>query len=430
VFGFPIEMLRPVLIVGVLLGTMSIVDTLAYGVRTSGVLTRKLAISLSLFNILVIVSRFSNMLSAPILGNFPDKVYQGLYSVTDVRAALRVDLIFVIGGVIVGGLLMPTLIKFFQRGIQILEAVGTLPKTVAYGLRHLGELPRMFAAPRLRHLLQYSDFRVLPYQFLIYNIFVTCFYSIGVMSTVLAASVDHSVAGTAILLSGIVNGIATMTLFVIVDPPAAVVVENCISGTRPVSHAKIMNVSLVTTRLLGCLLALVLLPWMADYVLNAAHWVDRTFGADRSVLVGQASAQCNGLDYEFRLVRQVDAQYHFVLRVHNNSDSTQTLSYASGATDEFSVIAPQGALWQSSTGQKSTPALQEVQFKPHQQLTFNGAWDGSVPGLASPVKTQVTVIARHLLIPEPVTLQFSATVNLRPPPEEKGAVPGGQQNGG
>jgi hypothetical protein len=422
--GFPIEMLRPVLIVGLLLGTMSIVDTLAYGVRTSGVLTRKLAISLSLFNILVIVSRFSNMLSAPILGNFPDKVYQGLYTVNDVRAALRVDLVFVIGGVVVGGLLMPTLIRFFQRGIQVLETVGTLPKTVVYGLHHLGELPRMFSAPKLRHLLEYSDFRVLPYQFLIYNIFVTCFYSIGVMSTVLAASMDHSVAGTAILLSGIVNGIATITLFVIVDPPAAVVVENCISGTRPVSHAKIMNVSLVTTRMLGCLLALLLMPWMAAYVLNVAHWVDRTLGADRSVLVGQASAQCNGLDYDFRLVRQVDAQYHFVLRVHNNGTTARTLSYASGATDEFSVIAPQGVLWQSSAGQRSTQALRAREFKPHQQLTFNGVWDGAVPGLASPEKMQVNVIAKHLLTPEPVSLQFSATLNLRPPSEEQGAVPG------
>lgn len=419
-------MLRPVLIVGCLLGTMSIVDTLAYGVRTAGVLTRKLAISLSLFNILVIVSRFSNMLSAPILGNFPDKVYQGLYTVSDVRAALRIDLCFVIGGVVAGGLLMPSMIKFFQRGIQVLETVGTLPKTVAYGVKHLGEWPQLFASPRLRHLADYKDFRVLPYQFLIYNVFVTCFYSIGVMSTVLAASVDHSVAGTAILLSGIVNGIATMTLFVIVDPPAAVVVENCISGLRPVSHAKVMNVALTATRLMGCLLALVLLPWMANYVLNAAHWVDRTVGAERAVLVGQASVQCNGLDYEFRLVRQPDTQYHFMLRVHNNGDSARTLTYASGATDEFSVIAPQGVLWRSNASLRSTQALRDYELKTHQQLTFSAAWDGTVPGLMEPEKVQVTVIAKHVLSPEPVVLQFSSTLSLNPMVDEHGAAAGEQ----
>jgi hypothetical protein len=408
-------MLRPVIIAGCLLGTMSIVDTLAYGVRTSGVLTRKLAISLSLFNILVIISRFSNMFSAPILGNFPDKVYQGVYTVENVRAALQLDLLFVIGGVIIGGLLMPTLIKLFQRGIQVLEEVGTLPKTIVYGLRHLREFPRQFSPPKLRYLAEFGNFRVLPYQFLIYNIFVTCFYSIGVMSTVLAASVDHSVAGTAILLSGIVNGIATMTLFIIVDPPAAVVVENCISGTRPVAHAKIMNLALTVTRLLGCLLALALLPWMAAYVLNAAHWVDRTFGADRAVLLGQANAQCEGLDYEFRFVQQVSGTYRFELRIHNNSNVAQRLKYNSGSTYEFSVANTRGLIWRSNQGARTTQALKEFTLNPRQQLVFTGVWDGSFGGASSPGITHATVTARHLLAPEPVTLQFSATLNLRVP---------------
>jgi hypothetical protein len=406
-------MLRPVLIAGCLLGTMSVVDTLAYGVRTAGVLTRKLAISLSLFNILVILSRLSNMFSAPILGNFPDKVYQGLYTVPDVRAALTIDLLFVIGGVIIGAMLMPTQIQLFKRGIQVLEEVGTLPKTILYGLRHLREFPRQFRAPKLRYLKEFSDVRVLPYQFLVYNIFVTCFYSIGVMSTVLAASVDHSVAGTAILLSGIVNGIATMTLFIIVDPPAAVVVENCISGTRPVSHVKTMNVSLTTTRLLGCLLALLLLPWMAQYVLSAAHWVDRTFAADRAVLVGQASAQCDGLDYEFRLVQQASGEYHFELRVHNNKSTTRELNYNSGAEYEFSATAEQATLWSSSRGKRFTQALESRTLHSHQSVKYSDVWDGVINNAPARDAIRVTVQAKHLLAPEPVVLEFSTTIHPR-----------------
>lgn len=417
-------MLRPVLIAGCLLGTMSIVDTLAYGVRTSGVLTRKLAISLSLFNILVIISRFSNMFSAPILGNFPDKVYQGAYSVGHVKAALQLDLLFVIGGVVVGGLLMPTLIQVFKRGIQVLEEVGTLPKTVVYGLKHLGEFPRHFCVPRLRHLLDYSNFRVLPYQFLLYNIFVTCFYSIGVMSTVLAASVDHSVAGTAILLSGIVNGIATMTLFIIVDPPAAVVVENCISGKRPVAHAKIMNVALTGTRLIGCVLALILLPWMAAYVLTAAHWVDKTFGSERGALLGQANAQCEGLDYEFRLTQQASGHYRFELRIHNNGTQPQLVRYSSGAEYEFAVADTTGQLWRSNQDTRSTQALQEIMLGVRQQLVYLGTWDGIAPLATESSRNRVTITARHLLAPEPVTLQFSTTLLVRARAPDSGAHEG------
>lgn len=273
----PPEMLKPVLLAGILLGLMSIVDTLSYGVRTAGVVARRLAMSLALFNILVIVSRTSNMLSAPILGNFPDKVERGTYSAASVLTGLRIDLCFIVAGVVIGALITPSIIRVFQRGIEVLDEKGSLPPTLWYGLRRAWRLKSYLRPPRLSYLRAYGSFRDLPLGFLVFNVFVTCFYSIGVISTVLAASWDHSVAGTTMTLSGIVNGIATILLFVIVDPPAAVVIDQSISGKRPVEHAKSMNVWLIATRLVGCILAVPLLPLMARYVLAAAHWVDAYF---------------------------------------------------------------------------------------------------------------------------------------------------------
>lgn len=279
----PPDMIKPVILAGVLLGLMSIVDTLSYGVRTAGVVARRLAMSLALFNILVIISRTSNMFSAPILGNFPDKVDRGAYSAANVQTALRIDLLFIVAGVLIGALMTPTVIRVFRRGIEVLDEKGSLPPTVWYGLRRLWRLRTYLAVPRWAHLKAYTNFRALPTGFLLFNVFVTCFYSIGVISTVLAASWDHSVAGTTMTLSGIVNGIATILLFVIVDPPAAVVIDQSIAGKRPIEHAKTMNVCLIATRLVGCLLALPLLPLMARYVLVAAHWVDAYFAAGNGV---------------------------------------------------------------------------------------------------------------------------------------------------
>src|SRR5215213_1101798 len=110
-----------VVIAGVMLFVMSVMDTLAYGVRTAGVLTRRLAISLSLFNSLVVFSRLSNMAQAPILGNFPDKVFKGDYTLAEVLYALRVDLLFVVAGVVVGAIAMRTFIRLFRRGIEEME---------------------------------------------------------------------------------------------------------------------------------------------------------------------------------------------------------------------------------------------------------------------------------------------------------------------
>jgi hypothetical protein len=405
-------MLRPVLIAGVMLGLMSIIDTLAYGVRTSGVLTRRLAISMTLFNILMILSRLSNMFQAPILGNFPDKVYQGTYQPEQVLAALRIDLLFVISGVVAGAMLMPTMIKLFTRGIMILEEQGSLPRTLFYGLRRIVRLPHYLAPPGWRHLRKYSDFRVLPYQFLIYNVFVTCFYSIGVMSTVLAASLDHTVAATAMTLSGIVNGIATLTLFMIVDPPGAVVVENCISGKRPVGHAKTMNVTLVLTRLMGTLLALVLLPPMSQYVLSVAHWVDNYFGGNRSVTLASANAAAGGLDYEFLLKHQPSGSYTWVLRAHNNTDQSITLNYASAQAFDFVVRQDGVALWRASAGMRYTQALVSEELLPHQTKVYTATWDGMTEG-GGRAAGKVQAEAQHLLTPDPSSIALDVSLPAR-----------------
>ncbi|MCC7478952.1 DUF2837 family protein [bacterium] len=272
--SLPAQILKPMLLAGALLMLMSITDTLAYCVRTAGVLTRRLAISLSLFNSVVVFSRMANMIQTPVLGNFSDQVDKGVYDAGQVLTALRIDLLFVALGVLIGAALSPTYISLVRRGIDVLESKGSLPRTVWYGLRRCWRIAHYMRPPIPAGIGQHFRVAGLPRNAIVFNIFVTCFYSIGVMSTVLAASWDHSLAGTATNLSGVVNGIATVLFFVLVDPPAAIVIDQCINGKRPESDAKALHVMLVVTRFAGILIGIVLLPLMAKYVLTVAHWVN------------------------------------------------------------------------------------------------------------------------------------------------------------
>ncbi len=262
---------------GVLLCVMSIVDTLAYSVRTAGVLALRLATSIALFNAVVIISRLSNMFQAPIMGHYSDSVNKGDYSVAAVLLALRVDICFIILGVIIGALLTPTFIAISRRGISVMAERGTLPRTVMHGLSRLNHLPGYWRTPRFSSVLRNLRPGNIPSSILIWNVFITCFYSIGVMSTALAASINHPLAATCTNLSGIVNGIATMLLFILVDPPASLIIDDCISGRRPKADAIRLNIHMISSRLIGCSLGLLLLPLMARYVEAAAIIVDRIF---------------------------------------------------------------------------------------------------------------------------------------------------------
>ena len=60
---------KGLLLIFVLTFVIHLIGTLAYSVRIAGTRTRRIAISLSLFNILVLVSRTSNSFAAPLLPN-------------------------------------------------------------------------------------------------------------------------------------------------------------------------------------------------------------------------------------------------------------------------------------------------------------------------------------------------------------------------
>ncbi len=263
----------PVLLVAALVGFMAMIDTLSLSIRVSAVLTRRLAVALSLFNIIVLAARLSNIIQAPILGSLGD------YAATRVpqqwlQPKLHIIIFGTTLGTLVGALLTPSFVHLFRRLIELMEEHRTAPRALLafFAPSNLRQVPALLRWPRLRTYLHYMrQAHRLPLALLVWQMLVTGFYTIGVISTVYAAALYPDLRLTAANLSGVVNGIATLLLFLIVDPPAAMVIDHCIAGKRPPEDAKILNVWMVTMRFLGTLLAQLLLVPMAYWV----SWIAR-----------------------------------------------------------------------------------------------------------------------------------------------------------
>src|SRR6188768_1640736 len=106
------------LIICALTFVIHLVGTLAYSVRIAGTRTRRIALSLSLFNILVLVSRTSNSFQAPLLakrveGNLAAGATGGL-------ADFRWLLVFATAASVIGALLIPTAQRVLSRWVQAL----------------------------------------------------------------------------------------------------------------------------------------------------------------------------------------------------------------------------------------------------------------------------------------------------------------------
>jgi len=276
---------RAVVVVAVLIGIMAMIDTLSLSVRTSGALVRRLAMALSLFNLLVVIGRVSNLIQAPIVGNMVDKtvvpdplLHQHLVHLLLLK--IHVIILATSIGTIIGGLLTPSFVRIFSRMIYLFEEVKTLPR-VAWMLLNPRRLFSFFSYltwPFSKRLWGYFlGLPRIPADFLVFQVLVTAFYTVGVLSTIYAAALEPNLRATAVTLSGIVNGIATVLLFILVDPPGALITDQCINGVRPIEDVKVMNLYLVIARFLGTIVAQFIIIATAYLVLWAAGIVNRIF---------------------------------------------------------------------------------------------------------------------------------------------------------
>jgi Amj-like protein len=260
------------------LGLNLIVQTIqigAYAARLAGVQTGRIATSISLFNLFVLVSRLANLAYAPMLGTLSDRVAHaerlahtaGQTAVATGAIAQfewQVRLIVLAGtlGTAFGALLLPTFLMLFVRGISAFERLHSIPLAL---LRLLD--PRVFIAilrsarlPSLSTLRRFSPGR-LPKEMLIGNVIVTGVYAVGVVASVYASVLEPDVARTSVLLSGVVNGIATIAFTLIVDPTSAYITDQAVKGERPLIDVKAMVFYLSLTAIVGTLLSqLILYP--------------------------------------------------------------------------------------------------------------------------------------------------------------------------
>jgi hypothetical protein len=115
-------------------------------------------------------------------------------------------------------------------------------------------------------MLRSFDWRVLPKRLLIFNTVVMCVYAIGVQASYLASVLDVFVRGTAIGLSGVVNGVGTIAFTLFVDPTSAIITDQAVHGKRTVEEVRSMVFYLSLTAILGSLLSQAILYPAAELI--------------------------------------------------------------------------------------------------------------------------------------------------------------------
>lgn len=276
--------------VAVLTAIIHLINTLIYAVRLAGVRTQRLATALSLFQVIFLLASTANLLQAPLMSSIVESaineglkiggenllatpLYQALLS--ELNREIRLVILAASAGTIGGGLLIPSAVNFFIRGIVLLERIGSVPRIFFRMILSPRLLFRLsgevrFPSPgRFREVLR-EPLRI-PVNFLVANVIVNAIWTTGVLSALYASALYPHYRSTAAYTSGIINGIATVLAATIVDPTAGMITDQALSGRREEKDVRQMAVYLTITRLIGTLLAQVIFvpaAWVIVYAVR------------------------------------------------------------------------------------------------------------------------------------------------------------------
>lgn len=265
----------PTQIIIVLILTMFIngMTTLSYAVRIIGVRTGRIAITFSLFNIVVLLSRTANTLQAPLLAKTVEQhLKQGVFSN---ELVFRYIIASCTVGAVLGALLIPTFQRLLLKAVMHFSVYKSVPRLFYLGFSGAGMqfLKESIRMPTRQQLLVLPTRQNFPWRIFIYNVVATAIITIAVLSCVYAAYLNPAYRTTASNLSGVINGVATVLMVLFIDPHLSILTDDVVLGKLSETDFRRFISRMVMARIVGTLLAQVLffpaaqvIAWLAERV--------------------------------------------------------------------------------------------------------------------------------------------------------------------
>ena len=245
-----------IILVLLLTFVINLISTLSYSVRIVGIRTRKIAISFALFNIMVLISRTSNSFQAPLLAKWIEKnINQGINPGTYEFQLILFTTTF---ATLIGSFLIPTFQRLFSKAVIRFSANKSVPKLVWYSLSKTGlkQIMAEFKLPdRGNYRISTKKVPGFPFKIFIFNILASAILAVGVLSSLYAGFLNPELRTTSSTLSSIVNGLATILMFMFIDPHLSALTDDVIEGKYTETNFRKVVRLMVVSRFLGTMLA-------------------------------------------------------------------------------------------------------------------------------------------------------------------------------
>ena len=236
--------------------SINLIGALAYAARIAGVRTRKIAISFALFNVLVLFSRLSNSLLGPFLAKrIETSLAQGTGG--GLLMDFRIVLLSATAATIVGAVMVPPVQRWFSRAIEDFQHHRSVGRLLlhAFSRGGISYIRKTSVAPRMANVSGLKQTAGMPFRVIVLNVLAQALITVGVIASLYAGYLFPEYRVTASQLSAVVNGFATLLLFIMIDPQLSVMTDDVVSGTATEAEFRRVIVWLSLSRVAGTLLA-------------------------------------------------------------------------------------------------------------------------------------------------------------------------------
>lgn len=261
-------------IVFFLLMVTNAIGTFAYAARLSGVRTRSINNSGTIYNAMTLFSRLSNMFMLPLIGVLVEKAIR-TGDIDGLTWDFRLLLVGSALGIFFAALLVPTMSDVFFHMILKLKEHKSLVKVVRKEatFKNLGSFFKVLRLPK-KETLQRLSLNGIPKNFLILNVFIYCIYSVGFLAAIYSGALIPENRLVSSNLSSAINGFATIALYILVDPIINVITDEVLDENNPrgMQDLKSTVAFLSISRFIGVLLAQVTFIPVAYFIVWVAQF--------------------------------------------------------------------------------------------------------------------------------------------------------------
>lgn len=262
------------LIIFLLTFVIHLIGTLAYSVRIAGTRTGRIAVSMALFNMLVLISRTSNSFQAPLLAKRVELNLQGPF-VGSMEADFRWLLFAAPLATIAGAFLIPTFQRLFVHAVRVFSRHRSITSLLLRGFSPAGvlHLKESLRLPSAANIMELRAAASIPKRVVILNAVAMAVWTVGVFSALYAGYLSPEYRVTASMLSAVINGVATILMVIVIDPYLSVLTDDAAEGKISEGYFRRGVVWLTGSRLAGTVLAQLLLVPGASLIVLVAQWL-------------------------------------------------------------------------------------------------------------------------------------------------------------